>query len=207
MCLLGILIDSGDAKGCRLTFHTEGEETKAAGTVPDGLYPRFVIVELIVVVVLKVSLAEPEWEQTWQERREKCPGGTPWIRYSSRVGKGRKRRSKFFLRAQRKKSDRNVLWPLSRCDKDFAATVSRSSSRFSRVQEPSGFEALLLSFDLDFYFFCFDSAVLFLIQSIELLRTRCRSVLNRPSREEIPNGYELSAGNCTRSQSTLRVVL
>lgn len=67
-------------------------------------------------------------------------------------------------------------------------------------------QTLLLLFDLDFYFFV-DSAVLFPIQSIELLRTRCRSVLNRPSREEIPNGYELSAGNCTRSQSTLRVVL
>ncbi|KAK3812145.1 MAG: hypothetical protein J3Q66DRAFT_390578, partial [Benniella sp.] len=74
-------------------------------------------------------------------------------------------------------------------------------------KSPRASKSLLLSFDLDFYFFRFGSTVLFLIQSIELLRTRCHSVLNRPSREEIPNGYELSAGNCTRSQPTFRVVL
>ncbi|KAK3828586.1 MAG: hypothetical protein J3Q66DRAFT_383289, partial [Benniella sp.] len=80
----------------------------------------------------------------------------------------------------------------------------RASQEF---KSPRASKTLLLSFDLDFYLFCLILLFFFPIQSIELLRTRCRSVLNRPSREEIPNGYELSAGNCTRSQPTFRVVL
>ncbi|KAK3812254.1 MAG: hypothetical protein J3Q66DRAFT_390664, partial [Benniella sp.] len=75
------------------------------------------------------------------------------------------------------------------------------SPRALGLRRLSSFRLILIST------FFVDSAVLFPIQSIELLRTRCRSVLNRPSREEIPNGYELSAGNCTRSQPTFRVVL
>ncbi|KAK3812220.1 MAG: hypothetical protein J3Q66DRAFT_442971, partial [Benniella sp.] len=76
------------------------------------------------------------------------------------------------------------------------------SPRALGLRSLSSFRLILIS-----TFFRFGSTVLFPIQSIELLRTRCRSVLNRPSREEIPNGYELSAGNCTRSQPTFRVVL
>ena len=80
----------------------------------------------------------------------------------------------------------------------FSSSVPKAILFLSRL---SSFRLILIST------FWFDSAVLLPMQSIELLRTRCRSVLNRPSREEIPNGYEVSAGNCTRSQSTFRVVL
>ncbi|KAK3811823.1 MAG: hypothetical protein J3Q66DRAFT_390350, partial [Benniella sp.] len=76
------------------------------------------------------------------------------------------------------------------------------SPRALGLRRLSSFRLILIS-----TFFVLILPFFFSIQSIELLRTRCRSVLNRPSREEIPNGYELSAGNCTRSQSTFRVVL
>ncbi|KAK3812241.1 MAG: hypothetical protein J3Q66DRAFT_390654, partial [Benniella sp.] len=104
---------------------------------------------------------------------------------------------------QRKKSDRNVFWSVIRRDKRLRPPPFRAPHRASqeskspRASKLSSFRLILIS-----TFFRFGSAVLFPIQSIELLRTRCRSVLNRPSREEIPNGYELSAGNCTRSQPT-----